>query len=339
MTISPNGTVQRDPSRRSISSTWAATSRGSTARPVSTSRRSPRSTGASATPGSHRRPQGRTRVPASSRPARAVVPSRTAGPGTSMHGSLAHDGNSLFVGGNYFYVNGTPRNTIARVTLTDGSLLAGGSRGRRSPASRPSNPYDGPEHHLGRSCPRPVASSSRGAGRRTGSRVQRDHDDQRLRTSAPSAGAARCGSGHKDRRGTRSVGPVAGRHAPVRRRPLRHRRPRLPDHLVREQRVGARSRQRQPGDRRLLLRLVPADVPLPRPERTRVGRRRRELHRRLGDADHERHLFVGGGSRRSRRAAAIGVRPLRARRRGHRRRRFRRSRRSRRCPVRWGPRS
>jgi hypothetical protein len=58
--------------------------------------------------------------------------------------ALAPDGDSLFVGGNFFYINGTPRNTIAQVTLTDGSLLPWRVPWATIPGESPSNPYDGP---------------------------------------------------------------------------------------------------------------------------------------------------------------------------------------------------
>jgi IPT/TIG domain len=58
--------------------------------------------------------------------------------------ALAPDGNSLFIGGNFFYINGTPRNTIAQVSLTNGSLLSWRVPWATIPGESPSNPYDGP---------------------------------------------------------------------------------------------------------------------------------------------------------------------------------------------------
>ena len=50
-------------------------------------------------------------------------PTSNGGNGNVRSLAFAPDGNSIFVGGQYYYVNGVPRNTIARVTTTDGSLL------------------------------------------------------------------------------------------------------------------------------------------------------------------------------------------------------------------------
>jgi hypothetical protein len=71
-------------------------------------------------------------------------PITNGGTGNVHSMALAADGQSLFVGGNFFYINGTPRNTIAQVTLATGSLMSWRVPWATIPGESPSNPYDGP---------------------------------------------------------------------------------------------------------------------------------------------------------------------------------------------------
>ena len=47
-------------------------------------------------------------------------PTSNGGTGNVHSMALAPDGASLFLGGNFFYVNGVPRNALARVSTVDG---------------------------------------------------------------------------------------------------------------------------------------------------------------------------------------------------------------------------
>ena len=58
--------------------------------------------------------------------------------------ALAPDGTSLFVGGNFFYINGVPRNALARVSTVDGSLINWRVKWATIPSESTSNPYQGP---------------------------------------------------------------------------------------------------------------------------------------------------------------------------------------------------
>ena len=58
--------------------------------------------------------------------------------------AFAPDGNSIFVGGNFYYVNGVPRNALARVSATDGSLVDWRVPWATIPSESTSNPYRGP---------------------------------------------------------------------------------------------------------------------------------------------------------------------------------------------------
>jgi len=58
--------------------------------------------------------------------------------------ALAPDGASLFVGGNFYYINGTPRNALARVSAVDGSLVNWRVKWATIPSEGPNDPYKGP---------------------------------------------------------------------------------------------------------------------------------------------------------------------------------------------------
>jgi hypothetical protein len=57
---------------------------------------------------------------------------------------LSPDGNSLYVGGNFFYINGVPRNALAQVSAVDGSVLPWQVRWDHIPGESATNPYQGP---------------------------------------------------------------------------------------------------------------------------------------------------------------------------------------------------
>jgi hypothetical protein len=58
--------------------------------------------------------------------------------------AFAPDGNSVYVGGNFYYVNGVPRNALARVSAVDGSLVDWRVPWATIPSESTSNPYRGP---------------------------------------------------------------------------------------------------------------------------------------------------------------------------------------------------
>lgn len=71
-------------------------------------------------------------------------PTSNGGSGNIHSMALAPDGNSLFLGGNFFYINGVPRNALARVSTVDGSLLTWRVKWATIPSESTSNPYQGP---------------------------------------------------------------------------------------------------------------------------------------------------------------------------------------------------
>jgi hypothetical protein len=58
--------------------------------------------------------------------------------------SISADGTGLFIGGNFYYINGTPRNALAEVSLTNGSLFSWKVPWHTIPSEGPGNPYVGP---------------------------------------------------------------------------------------------------------------------------------------------------------------------------------------------------
>lgn len=71
-------------------------------------------------------------------------PTSNGGSGNIHSMALSPDGNSLFLGGNFFYINGVPRNALARVSTVDGSLLSWRVKWATIPSESTSNPYQGP---------------------------------------------------------------------------------------------------------------------------------------------------------------------------------------------------
>jgi hypothetical protein len=71
-------------------------------------------------------------------------PTSDGGSGNIHSMALSPDGNSLFLGGNFFYINGVPRNALARVSTVDGSLLSWRVKWATIPSESTSNPYQGP---------------------------------------------------------------------------------------------------------------------------------------------------------------------------------------------------
>jgi hypothetical protein len=70
----------------------------------------------------------------------------TSNGGTGAIHSLAFtpDGTGVYVGGNFYYVNGTPRNALALVSAVDGSLVNWRVPWATIPSESTSNPYQGP---------------------------------------------------------------------------------------------------------------------------------------------------------------------------------------------------
>jgi hypothetical protein len=58
--------------------------------------------------------------------------------------ALSPDGTGVFVGGNFYYMNGTPRNALAEVSASDGSLMSWKVPWATIPSEGPGNPYTGP---------------------------------------------------------------------------------------------------------------------------------------------------------------------------------------------------
>ncbi len=58
--------------------------------------------------------------------------------------AFAPDGNSIYVGGNFYYMNGVPRNALAKVSATDGSLVDWRVPWATIPSESTTNPYRGP---------------------------------------------------------------------------------------------------------------------------------------------------------------------------------------------------
>jgi hypothetical protein len=71
-------------------------------------------------------------------------PTSDGGTGNIHSMALAPDGASLFLGGNFFYINGVPRNALARVSTVDGSLDSWRVKWATIPSESTSNPYQGP---------------------------------------------------------------------------------------------------------------------------------------------------------------------------------------------------
>ena len=77
-------------------------------------------------------------------PGTSCGPTSNGGSGNIHSMALAPDGNSLFLGGNFFYINGVPRNALARVSTVDGSLINWRVKWATIPSESTSNPYQGP---------------------------------------------------------------------------------------------------------------------------------------------------------------------------------------------------
>ena len=77
-------------------------------------------------------------------PGTSCGPTSNGGSGNIRSMALAPDGASLFVGGNFFYINGVPRNALARVSTVDGSLINWRVKWATIPSESTSNPYQGP---------------------------------------------------------------------------------------------------------------------------------------------------------------------------------------------------
>ncbi len=77
-------------------------------------------------------------------PGTSCGPTSNGGSGNIHSMALAPGGNGLFVGGNFFYINGVPRNTLAQVSTVDGSLLNWRVKWATIPGESTSNPYQGP---------------------------------------------------------------------------------------------------------------------------------------------------------------------------------------------------
>ena len=71
-------------------------------------------------------------------------PTSDGGSGNIHSLALAPGGNGLFLGGNFYYINGVPRNALAQVSAVDGSLLDWRVKWATIPSESPSNPYQGP---------------------------------------------------------------------------------------------------------------------------------------------------------------------------------------------------
>ncbi len=75
-------------------------------------------------------------------------PTSNGGTGNVHSMALAPDGASLFLGGNFFYVNGVPRNALARVSTVDGSLDQLAGQVGNDPERIHEQPLPGPERRL-----------------------------------------------------------------------------------------------------------------------------------------------------------------------------------------------
>ncbi len=71
-------------------------------------------------------------------------PVSNGGTGAVHSMAFAPDGNSIYVGGNFYYMNGVPRNALAKVSATDGSLVDWRVPWATIPSESTSNPYRGP---------------------------------------------------------------------------------------------------------------------------------------------------------------------------------------------------
>jgi hypothetical protein len=71
-------------------------------------------------------------------------PTSNGGTGTVHSMAFAPDGDSVYIGGNFYYMNGTPRNALARVNAIDGSLIDWRVPWASIPSESTTNPYRGP---------------------------------------------------------------------------------------------------------------------------------------------------------------------------------------------------
>jgi hypothetical protein len=71
-------------------------------------------------------------------------PTSNGGTGHVHSLAFAPDGASLYVGGNFYYINGVPRNALAKVSASDGSLVNWRVPWATIPSESTSNPYLGP---------------------------------------------------------------------------------------------------------------------------------------------------------------------------------------------------
>jgi hypothetical protein len=71
-------------------------------------------------------------------------PTSDGGTGTVHSLAFSPDGTGVFVGGNFFYINGVPRNCLALVSAADGSLANWRVPWNTIPSESTSDPYRGP---------------------------------------------------------------------------------------------------------------------------------------------------------------------------------------------------
>jgi hypothetical protein len=71
-------------------------------------------------------------------------PTSNGGTGNVHSLALSPDGSGVFVGGNFYYINGVPRNALAEVSAIDGSLMSWRVPWRTIPSEGPGDPYTGP---------------------------------------------------------------------------------------------------------------------------------------------------------------------------------------------------
>ncbi len=77
-------------------------------------------------------------------PGTSCGPTSNGGTGTVHSLAFSPDGTGVFVGGNFFYINGVPRNCLALVSATDGSLASWRVPWNTIPSESTSDPYRGP---------------------------------------------------------------------------------------------------------------------------------------------------------------------------------------------------
>src|SRR5581483_4989742 len=76
-------------------------------------------------------------------PGTSCGPTSNGGTGTVHSLAFSPDGTGVFVGGNFFYINGVPRNCLGLVSATDGSLASWRVPWNTIPSESTSDPYRG----------------------------------------------------------------------------------------------------------------------------------------------------------------------------------------------------